>query len=109
MRHRDAASTPVLITEAALSGDEELARRKKRYLITMIIRGGCVILATLFIGIPWLALLLFGLGMCLPWIAVIIANDGPPKKAAKFNRLNVVSTQRQLESGAGDGRVIDDR
>ena len=36
---------PVLITEAELSVIEQHAARKKRYAITMAIRGVCVVLA----------------------------------------------------------------
>jgi hypothetical protein len=77
---------PVLITEAAPSQSELHAARKKRYAITMGIRGVCIVLAAVFYQVLWLMLLFAVLGAVLPWIAVIMANDGPPKKRVTVNR-----------------------
>jgi Flp pilus assembly protein TadB len=71
---------PVLITEAEPSQAEQHAARKKRYAITMGIRIVFIVLATVFYQIVWLMLIFAVLGTVLPWIAVIMANDGPPKK-----------------------------
>jgi hypothetical protein len=83
---RPRPAEPVLITEAALSRSEEHAARKKRYAITMGIRGVCIVLAAVFYQIVWLMLLFAVLGAVLPWIAVVMANDGPPKKRLHVNR-----------------------
>ena len=71
----------VLITSAPESGDDELDRRQRRYLIMMGIRALCVIAAALTYQVSvWLAVFFILGGALLPWCAVIIANDGPPKK-----------------------------
>ena len=95
---------PVLITEAEISLAEQHAARKKRYAITMAVRGVCVVLAAVFYQTIWLMLLFAILGTVLPWIAVIMANDGPPRKRMDPNRYRA-RPDRQLE--ARSTRVID--
>jgi hypothetical protein len=97
---------PVLITEAAPSLAEQHAARKKRYAITMAIRGVCIVLAAVFYHIVWLMLLFAFLGTVLPWIAVVMANDGPPKKRVTIPR-PAPSADRMLEDPARTGRIID--
>ena len=73
---------PVLITDAHPSLHEEHAARKRRYVITMGIRALSVVGAAVVYAwthILWLVLILAVLGTVLPWVAVIMANDGPPK------------------------------
>ena len=53
---------PVLITEAQPSLAEQHAARKKRYAITMAVRGVCIVLAAVFYQIVWLMLLFAFLG-----------------------------------------------
>lgn len=77
---------PVLITDAAVSYEEELAVRKRRYKIMMGMRIPCMILAVVFYQIPWLAVTLLIVSIPLPWIAVLIANDRLPRKSEKVNR-----------------------
>ncbi|HKS47573.1 MAG TPA: DUF3099 domain-containing protein [Amycolatopsis sp.] len=77
---------PVLITEAAPSYEEEHAARKRKYMIMMGLRFPCLILAGVFYHTWWLALLFVVLSVPLPWIAVLIANDRPPRKAERVNR-----------------------
>ncbi|MEV1293364.1 DUF3099 domain-containing protein [Pseudonocardia sp. NPDC049635] len=77
---------PVLITDAQMSYDEELAVRKRRYKWTMGLRFPCIILAGFFYQIPWLAVTLLVVSVPLPWIAVLIANDRLPRKVEKPNR-----------------------
>ena len=88
---------PVLITEAQVSQVDQHAARKKRYAITMLIRSVCLILAAVFYQVVWLMLILAALGTILPWFAVIMANDRPPKKKQHVNRY-VAGPDRQLES-----------
>lgn len=99
-------SEPVLITEAELSRDEQLAQRKKRYAITMGIRAASVVLAVCLLHvIPlWLDLGLAFLGTLLPGFAVVMANDRPPKKREPVNRYNA-RPDRVLENKPH--RVID--
>jgi hypothetical protein len=88
---------PVLITEAEPSMAEQHAHRMKRYALTMGIRLVCLILAAIFYKIVWLMLILAVLGTVLPWIAVIMANDRPPKKRLKVNHYDA-RPDRALES-----------
>jgi Flp pilus assembly protein TadB len=76
-------TAPVLITEARPSLAQEHAARKKRYAITMGIRAVCVVLAAVFYHTLWLMLIFAALGTLLPWVAVIMANDGPPKSKTR--------------------------
>jgi hypothetical protein len=96
---------PVLITEARPSLAEQHAARKKRYALTMGIRAICLILAAVFYQIVWLMLILAFLGTVLPWIAVVMANDGPPKKRVDPHRYTH-RPDRELE-GPRPARVID--
>ena len=95
---------PVLITEAQPSLAEQHAARKKRYAITMAVRGVCIVLAAVFYQIVWLMLLFAVLGAVLPWIAVVMANDGPPKKRLNVNRYDA-RPERVLETRPT--RIID--
>ena len=88
---------PVLITEARVSQVDQHAARKKRYAITMLVRTICLIFAAVFYQIVWLMIILAVLGTILPWIAVIMANDRPPKKRQEVNR-HQARPDRQLES-----------
>ena len=95
---------PVLITEAEPSVAEQHAHRMKRYALTMGIRIVALILAVVFYKIVWLMLILAILGTVLPWVAVIMANDRPPKKKLMANRYDA-RPDRVLESRPT--RVID--
>jgi Flp pilus assembly protein TadB len=95
---------PVLITEAEISALEQHAARKKRYAITMGVRIVFIVLAAVFYQIVWLMLLFAVLGTVLPWIAVVMANDRPPKKKLMANRYDA-RPDRVLETRPT--RVID--
>ena len=95
---------PVLITEAEISLAEQHAARKKRYAITMGMRIVFIVLAAVFYKIVWLMLLFAVLGTVLPWVAVVMANDRPPKKKLLAHRYQA-SPDRVLE--AQPSRVID--
>jgi hypothetical protein len=75
---------PVLITDAARSQDDQLRSRQIRYVSMMSVRAGCLILGGILISarVPllplWLVLCALGM-VLLPWMAVLIANDRPPK------------------------------
>jgi len=88
--------TPVLITEAAPSYDDQHAARRRKYAIMMTLRFPCLIAAGLTYHTPWLALTFILLSVPLPWMAVLIANDRPPRKAEKVNRFR--PHRRALES-----------
>jgi uncharacterized membrane protein len=77
---------PVLITAAEPSYDEQLAARKRKYMLMMGIRIPCLILAGIFHETWWIALTFVAISVPLPWMAVLIANDRPPRKAEEVNR-----------------------
>lgn len=87
---------PVLITDAAVSYEEELAVRKRRYKVMMGMRIPCMILAVVFYQIPWLAVGLLIVSIPLPWIAVLIANDRLPRKSEKVSRYR--GERKELEA-----------
>jgi Protein of unknown function (DUF3099) len=76
--------SPVLITDAARSQDDQLRSRQIRYVTMMGLRTLCLILGGVLISVRapllplWLVLCALGM-VFLPWIAVLIANDRPPK------------------------------
>lgn len=89
------AANPVLITDAAMSYEEELAVRKRRYKIMMGMRIPFMVLAAVFYETPWLAVALLVMSIPLPWIAVLVANDRLPKKREDANRYQ--GDKRQIE------------
>ncbi|BCB87840.1 DUF3099 domain-containing protein [Phytohabitans suffuscus] len=83
------AVRPILITDADRSQAEQLRSRQVRYVLMMSVRGVCLLLAAILVGIKapllWLWLPLCLLGMVLiPWLAVLLANDRPPKDEHRF-------------------------
>ncbi|MEV6690810.1 DUF3099 domain-containing protein [Micromonospora sp. NPDC051196] len=78
------AYRPILITDASRSQDDQLTSRQRRYVMMMGVRVACVIVGAALVGtrapLLWLWLPLVALGMLLvPWLAVLLANDRPPK------------------------------
>lgn len=86
MKSSERDDTPVLITEAEPSYDDQHAARKRKYLTMMSLRLPCLILAGVFYQTWWLALAFVVLSIPLPWAAVLIANDRPARKAEDVNR-----------------------
>ncbi|MEV8506496.1 DUF3099 domain-containing protein [Actinoplanes sp. NPDC051475] len=78
---------PVLITDAARSQSDQLRSREIRYVSMMAVRAGCLIAGAILISVRppllslWLILCAAGM-VFLPWAAVLIANDRPPKSRA---------------------------
>jgi hypothetical protein len=87
---------PVLITAAAPSYEEEHRARVRKYLTLMAFRVPALILAALAYG-AWhnglISLLIVGVSVPLPWMAVLIANDRPPRRADEPRRFD--ATQRR--------------
>lgn len=93
---------PILITEAPVNADDEYDRRRKRYLIMMTIRALCIIGAACTFSISgWLAAAFVAAAAVLPWSAVLIANDRPPKQELRFRRfLPDPHGDRELPAGS---------
>jgi Protein of unknown function (DUF3099) len=85
VEHERRRAEPVLITDAAEDPEVELRRREIRYVAMMLFRALCLIAAA-FIAVQkpplwglWVGLCVLG-AVVLPWMAVVIANDRPPRK-----------------------------
>jgi hypothetical protein len=80
---------PVLITRAAQPYEEQHRERVRKYLTIMSFRVPALLLAAVAYGI-WhnglLSLAILIASIPLPWIAVLIANDRPPRRAAEPRR-----------------------
>lgn len=85
----DDEGRPVLITRAALPQDEQHRARVRKYMILMAFRIPALVLAAVAYGI-WhnglISLAIIVLSIPLPWIAVLIANDRPPRSATEPRR-----------------------
>ena len=77
---RHGSEDPVLITNARPSSDDEYEHRRRKYALMMSIRIVAVIAAALCYRVSiWLSLAFLVAGAVLPWCAVLIANDNPPR------------------------------
>jgi hypothetical protein len=78
------ADAPIRITTAGSSPQADLARRQRRYLISMAVRVVCFIGAVFagVAGINWLWPILVGAALVLPYVAVVMANANDSRDAA---------------------------
>ncbi len=82
---RKVRNDPIVITDAAEDPEKEIRRREVRYVTMMLARALCLVAAAVLVAQkPWLwqvwAVLCVVAAVVLPWLAVLIANDRPPKK-----------------------------
>ena len=83
---------PIRSTTAGSSPPAALARRQRRYLISMGIRVLCFIGAVIagIAGVNWLWPILVGGALILPYVAVVMANAGaapdPPQTDFAYQR-----------------------
>ncbi len=79
----------MVITEAEPSPAAQLRSRQIKYTVMMGIRAVCLIVAAVIVSMDvpysalWVGICIAGM-VALPWMAVLIANDRPPKKASRF-------------------------
>lgn len=74
---------PVLITRADTSFEQQHNARVRRYMLLMSIRIPLLLLAGLVFFLTdngWYALAVMAVSIPIPWVAVLIANDRPPRK-----------------------------
>lgn len=87
----DHEGRPVLITAAATSYEVQHRARVRKYLSIMAFRIPALLLAALAYG-AWhnglVSLLIVAASIPLPWIAVLIANDRPPRSAEEPRRFD---------------------
>lgn len=107
----DDEGRPVLITRAALPYEEEHRARVRKYLTIMAFRVPALILAAIAYGIwhnGWISLAIIAVSVPLPWMAVLIANDRPPRRAEeprryanapRHSRIFPTAAHPQLEPG----------
>lgn len=92
---------PVLITAAAPSYEEQHRARVRKYLFMMSCRIPAFILAAVAYG-AWhnglVSLLILAVSIPLPWMAVLIANDRPPRRADEPRRYDPQRRQVALLS-----------
>ena len=85
----DDEGRPVLITRAAQPYEEQHRERVRKYLKIMSFRIPALLLAAAAYGI-WhnglISLAILVASIPLPWIAVLIANDRPPRRAEEPRR-----------------------
>jgi hypothetical protein len=81
---------PTVITNAARSPADQYRSRQIRYVSMMAGRAACLIIGAILVSVRppllplWLILCAIGM-VFLPWAAVLIANDRPPKTKAERN------------------------
>jgi hypothetical protein len=83
------ADNPALITAAAPSFEEQHRARVRRYTIIMAFRIPALVLAAIAystFGSALIAALIIAASVPLPWIAVLIANDRPPRRKGEPSR-----------------------
>ena len=82
---------PVLITAAEPSYEEQHRARVRKYLTLMAFRIPALIFAALAYG-AWhnglISLLIVAASVPLPWMAVLIANDRPPRRGNEPRRFD---------------------
>jgi Flp pilus assembly protein TadB len=110
------AQRPVVITDAERSHDDQLRTRQIRYVIMMSIRAVCLIVAAVLVStkVPllplWLSLCVAAM-VLLPWLAVLLANDRPPKEehrlAHRFRSARVQPPPPHALGQTEEPRVID--
>ena len=99
-----------VITGADESYDDQLKRRRTRYMIMMGMRVPFLIEAILLYQTPWMAQLVIAISVPLPWMAVLIANDRPARKRAKVVPAGTINYERALPAPGyqvGQSRVRD--
>jgi protein-S-isoprenylcysteine O-methyltransferase Ste14 len=69
---------PTLITDAAPSFADEQARRRRTYVVIMLVHlVGFAVSYPLYLWQPWAGAVMVLLTGLLPWVAVIVANGAP--------------------------------
>jgi hypothetical protein len=95
----DDEGRPVLITQAAPPYEEEHRKRVRKYLTIMSFRIPALILAAVAYNVwenGWVSLAIVAVSIPLPWMAVLIANDRPPRRAEEPRRFDYQSRRIPL-------------
>ncbi|GAB5906411.1 DUF3099 domain-containing protein [Mycobacteroides chelonae] len=100
---------PVLITAAAVSVEEQHRARVRRYLTLMAFRIPALLGAAWAYSVwhnGWISLAILAASIPLPWMAVLIANDRPARKAEEPRRYGPQEHRHSLFPTA-ERRAID--
>lgn len=100
MHRRRPDSRPISISDAQPSFEETQRARKRIYAMLMVIHLVGFTLAGVLAHLWWLALAIVAVTGPLPWVAVVIANDRPPRKRREAQRLVRHHTVRRALYGA---------
>lgn len=77
-RHGTRHDPAVRITTAASSRQDDIAKRQRRYVVSMSIRTVCFV-AAVAVGPGWLRWVLIAAALLLPYVAVVMANAASSK------------------------------
>ncbi|MFA4082344.1 DUF3099 domain-containing protein [Mycobacteroides salmoniphilum] len=100
---------PVLITAAAVSVEEQHRARVRRYLTLMAFRFPALLGSAWAYSVwhnGWISLAILAASIPLPWMAVLIANDRPARKAEEPRRYGPQEHRHSLFPTA-ERRAID--
>jgi len=91
------ADAPIRITTAGANPQADLARRQKRYILSMSIRALCFVGAVIagMAGVNWLWPILIAGALILPYVAVVAANAND-SRASALPLMDTGDAQRQL-------------
>ncbi len=95
-RTRKDSDDAVRITTAAVSRQDDLRMRQRRYLLSMCLRTICFVgaIVAALNGVNWLWPFLIGAAIVLPYIAVVMANAAASRKDGFELRTGDVTTPR---------------
>jgi hypothetical protein len=99
----------VLITSAAEPRQAEIRRREVRYILSMTFRTLCFILAVVALH-GWVRFVAVLVALVLPWVAVVVANGGPPlarERPTRFDRRRRAQPPRPAELEPGRHVVVE--
>ncbi|WP_197503269.1 DUF3099 domain-containing protein [Mycobacterium sp. E740] len=99
---------PVLITRAAPAYEEQHRQRVRKYLTLMSFRIPALVFAAVAYGVWHNGLISLGIlvaSIPLPWIAVLIANDRPPRRPEEPRRYD--AARRAATLGASERPALE--
>lgn len=95
------ARRPPVITEAEESFQAQQRARIRKYSIMMGFRIPALIAAVIVYSTwnnVWVSLVIVAISVPLPWMAVLIANDAPPRRKDRLRRYQRDQHDRQLDA-----------
>jgi fatty acid desaturase len=88
----------VRITTAASSRNDDIARRQRRYVLSMAVRTACFV-AAILVGPGWLRWVLVAGAVLLPYVAVVMAN-AVTTKSDGFSLIGTPGSHHELAPGS---------